>query len=240
MLRSAYRLTNRLLGTVNLQLIRADRSINFFSPSLNRLERLGFIPDVVFDIGVATGTPELYRAFPKAKYLLIDPLPQSMPYMRQWARVLTAEIHNVALGESDDELAMDVRNDIGGSSFFKSVSPVETQQITVKVRRFDSLFPEIQSRTLVKIDVQGAELMVLKGMGRLLDAVEVFIIETRSLLTSVGAPHMLEVVGFMKERGYAIYDICGINRRPLDGAMAQIDLMFCNESSALLKEKRWS
>ena len=56
--------------------------------SLDILRHHGLSPATVFDIGVAYGTYELYRAFPDAYYHLIDPTRESLHHMRQLARRL--------------------------------------------------------------------------------------------------------------------------------------------------------
>src|SRR5690349_5073105 len=44
----------------------------------------GELPKTVVDVGVAEGTPTLYRAVPNAKYFLIDPTSEALPYMNRW------------------------------------------------------------------------------------------------------------------------------------------------------------
>lgn len=54
-----------------------------WTPSLAVLDRYGLRPATVFDIGVAYGTYELYRAFPDAHYHLIVPTRESLvPHAR--------------------------------------------------------------------------------------------------------------------------------------------------------------
>src|SRR5262245_12011070 len=65
------------------------------------LQHYGFRPRTVFDIGVAYGTYDLYRAFPDAYYHLIDPTRESLHYMRLLERQLRCQIHHMALGEHD-------------------------------------------------------------------------------------------------------------------------------------------
>jgi hypothetical protein len=39
----------------------------------------------------------------------------------------------------------------------------------------------------------------------------------------------------MKDRGFVVYDICGFVQRPLDGALAQVDLAFVKENGHFRK-----
>ena len=43
---------------------------------------LGLNPETVIDIGIAKGTPELYKSFPKSYFLLVEPLDEFEPTMK--------------------------------------------------------------------------------------------------------------------------------------------------------------
>lgn len=239
-----YRLINKALQTVGLRLVRWRNACEF-PQVIELLKAKGFYPSTVFDIGVAYGTPDLYYGFNQAKFHLIDPLPQSLPYMKSWAATISADIHNVAIGEIEKNLEIEVREDIGKSTFFRELgnNTLSISRIIVPVKRFDKIFSgsDVSDKTLAKIDVQGAELQVLRSMGNLLESIDVFIIEVSSIVTlDGGAAHMFEVIDFLRPRGYTIFDICGIGRRSLDNAMAQLDLVFIKQDSELLKDRRWS
>lgn len=53
------------------------------------------------DIGVVYGGPWLYNAFPAARFHLVNPTQESLPYMQTWARKLDAEVHNFGLGDQE-------------------------------------------------------------------------------------------------------------------------------------------
>jgi FkbM family methyltransferase len=191
--------------------------------SFRVLSHHGLRPATVFDIGVAYGTYELYRAFPDAHYHLIDPTRESLHHMRLLSRQLRCDIHAVALGNRDGETTIEIRPDIQAATLLEDVTPREiVRHDRVPLRRFDSLIGEIARPALAKIDVQGAELMVLEGMtGR---------------MASMDA-----VVRFMHDHGFVVADIVGLTRRPLDGATAQLDLLFLPEQdSPVRRDRRWS
>jgi len=46
-------------------------------------------------------------------------------------------------------------------------------------------------------------------------------------------PLLHEVTAFLHQHGFVAYDICGLMRRPLDMALAQVDMLFVPEQSPL-------
>jgi FkbM family methyltransferase len=234
---------NAILELLGLRPIRWRAGCDF-PQVIALLKRQGFSPTTIFDIGVAYGTPELYQEFPDATYHLVEPVPGALRYMQRWARRLTATIHPVALGDTAGEAQMEMRADISKCTVYHEIAATQLlPPITVPVERFDARFirPDLKPPVLVKIDVQGAELQVLRGMGGLLDVIDVFIVETSTIVTVAGgAAHLFDVVDHLRVHGYTLYDICGVGRRPLDGALAQLDLVFVKEASPLIADKRWA
>src|SRR5690349_15078871 len=139
-LQRAKRTVKNLLKTAGFELRRYGNAPSW-EACLGNLKALGFQPRTVLDIGVASGTPVLYEAWPRSHFILVDPTRESLPFMQSLARQMDAEFHNVALGTQDGEMEMEVRPDnIGGSSFFHDVGHVPNAvRYKVPVRRFDAL-----------------------------------------------------------------------------------------------------
>jgi hypothetical protein len=57
------------------------------------------------------------------------------------------------------------------------------------------------------------------------------------MATNEDAPLLHDVISFMKRLGFVTYNILQIHRRPLDGALCQIDLIFVREQSVLTADK---
>jgi len=197
-----------------------------WSRSLGTLKQQGFQPASVFDVGVGFGTYGLYQLFPDAFYHLIEPTPESRPHLDRIARSLSCEIHNLALGDRDGEAKLEVRSDIQGSTLLEEVGERDFLRFeTVPMNRFDTLFPAIDRPALAKIDVQGAEMMVLRGMTGRLREIDALIVETSTIAT-------------VKD-GAEVADVLGLKRRPLDDATAQLDLLFVPKDSPLRSDRRW-
>lgn len=54
-----------------------------------------------------------------------------------------------------------------------------------------------------------------------------------------GMPIFREVIDFMGEKGYELYDIPGYLRRPVDGALGQVDLAFVKRAGILCQSNKW-
>jgi len=92
---------------------------------------------------------------------------------------------------------------------------------------------------LLKADVQGYELEVLRGANETLRNTEVILLEVSTLPYNIGAPLFSDVVAFVADRRFLIYDFCHLHRRQSDDTAFQVDVLFAREDSALRSEKRF-
>jgi hypothetical protein len=92
---------------------------------------------------------------------------------------------------------------------------------------------------LLKLDVQGYELWVLKGAEESLPGIRVILAEVNRLDIHKGVPLLHEMTGWLFQRGYGAHDICGLTRRPLDDALWQVDTIFVRRDDALRAEKSY-
>lgn len=231
---------NGLLGRFGYRIVRKSSAIG---PDrlIEQLVRYRIEPKTVFDIGVDTGTPWMYEAFPKAKFYLVDPTPNSLPSMQKIARQVSAEILNVAFGDEKAVLKLNLWPEYpSASSFFQEVGQAPTTVIDVPVVRFDETIGAFERPALLKLDVQGAELMVLRGVGDRMKELDAVIVETNLMSTVRDAPEIAAVTAFMNEHGFVLYEIAGAIRRPLDGALALIDAVFVPADSPLRADRKWN
>lgn len=116
------------------------------------------------------------------------------------------------------------------------------KQRKIQILTIDSLIEsgEIRIPEIAKFDIQEYELEALSRASILFGITELFILETSSFGFSSGNLVLSEVVSFMSDRGYEIYDFAGFFRRPYDGALAQIDVCFAKKNGFLRSSNNWA
>jgi FkbM family methyltransferase len=173
----------------------------------------GFDPALIFDIGAAGGTwTEAVRPiFPKARFVTVEPREIGFePTIR------------AAVGAEEGTATL---TDWETGSTLLTTEPAAGNKYQVPLTTLDRLAGQFGMPDLVKLDVEGFELEALKGAGDLLGHTELFVIEI-ALYRFSGRPMIHEVVPFMADRGYFVYDVAGFIRRPFDGAIGMMDLCF--------------
>lgn len=247
MLRIATGFVKRAFNTFGLE-IRRKRSTRAeplltrasLGGALSHLRTLGFKPQTVIDVGVASQTPELYEAFPEASLLLIEPLAEFEPYLKKICQRYNAQYVLSAAGEAPGVATLNVHTDqLDCSSLLKEAEGASVDGIPreVPVVTIDEVCSEkgLKGPYLIKSDVQGAELKVLEGAPRVLKETEMVILEVTLFGTMIGGPQLADVVAYMKDHGFVAYDAWGFLYRPYDGALAQVDMAFVRQSGPLRK-----
>lgn len=209
---------------------------------LTRLRAAGFEPRAVIDVGAYRGdwTRLCRRIFPNAPVLMIEPQAERRADLDVVRReCLGCEVASVLLGERPEQVRFlneESNSRIVGRAGDHEYAAAETMEMQTLASVAAGTVFELAN--LVKIDVQGAELDVLAGAGPLLEHVEVMILEM-SVIPIGPVPLALDVMNHMRDRGYRLYDLGGLNYRPLDSALWQIDGMFVREDSRLIASREW-
>lgn len=213
--------------------------------ALEVLKTNGFEPSVILDIGVAKGTPALYSIYPDSYYYLIEPLVEFEKDMQEILQKINGEYVLAAAGSYTGEIKINVHaGHLDGSSIFKESMGKEADgdERTVQILRMDDILKtKINKETiLIKLDIQGAELEALNGCKEFLESVEVVIMEVSMFQFMKDAPEFFDVVSYMKNINFVVYDIIFGWNRPLDNALGQVDLVFVREDSSLRKNHAFS
>lgn len=213
----------------------------------DRVKAIGYYPKFVIDVGVASGTAGLYSSFPKARFVMVEPLEEFVPAMTKISQTYDARYVIAAAGPEDGETVIRVFGGLSGSSVLPamvdSYAATDKRYRTVRMVRLDSLLPEfgIESPLVLKMDIQGAELLALDGAQRMLELADIVILETSFFkFHGEGMPEFYDVVKYMKDRHFAVYDVLGGVHRKLDDALGQVDLAFVKEAGIFRKSHAWA
>jgi hypothetical protein len=87
-----------------------------------------------------------------------------------------------------------------------------------------AMLHDLPDPDLIKVDVQGAELDVLRGGTDVLGKAKVVLLECPVVDYNQGAPTMHEYLRFMDERGFTVLDF--LDRIWQGGRMIHVDVLF--------------
>ena len=209
-----------------------------FINSLEHACKLGLSPATVIDVGAAHGsfTSACCNIFPHARYLMVEALQEYETHLRRVvARIPKAEYVLCAASAQSGSATINVHSDLVGSSLYLECEESDVNGVprTVPARLIDHICETKGTRGpyLMKIDVQGAELDVLAGCGRVLAETEYAILELSLFKFFQSGPQLYDVIDYMKSRGFVMYDIFDMQFRPLDNALSQVDVAFVPDDS---------
>lgn len=211
---------------------------------IRHLKAKGFRPGTVIDVGVAKGTPWLYR-FPEAKLVLVEPNPSFAQDLARIEAEHDADILPFAAGVEAGVLTLNVDQYAPSSSSFFPVSAElqsywksrgqhrPTEAKTVDVRPLDALIDQRYPEPfLIKIDTEGFELEVLRGAEGTLARTACLIVETSVARRHEGSCSFADVVGFLDANGFAFSDILDVQSFDGDGDISYMDIAFTRSDRA--------
>jgi FkbM family methyltransferase len=176
-------------------------------------KELNFEPQICYDIGAAVlhWTRHAERIWPKTQVILFDAFePAEILY----------KTHKYNIGLLSDKDNIDIKfyqNDLlfGGNSYYKEnikFSPAakdiyneasEEKRTTFTIDTVAKM-KEFPLPDMVKIDVQGAELDILKGMTYTLSNVKHLIVELQHVEYNIGAKQVEDSIPFIEDLGFKL------------------------------------
>ncbi len=224
-------LSNRLQKTTK-QLRRKQRFRDSLGDVMLFAKSTGFEPGYIIDVGIATGTPGLYEAYPNAMFVLFDPIVENEAFMRDiCVRYPQARYYLAAAGRHRGRQTMSVDPSYSASRFVETVGRHgHGVAREVLVLAIDDVVAELgcHGPFIIKVDTEGSELEMLEGARLVMQNTDMLILESRTWPIG-NAPQLYEMLHRLKEWGFVAYDIINRNYNDAAGFLKQFDLVAVKE-----------
>lgn len=198
----------------------------------NYLRSLGFAVRTVVDVGVDRGTKPLYDAFPESQFVLVDPRRQAESLLRD--RPPRYIYINKALAAAAEKRIL--REQEAGKTTLLDRTPLTKSPITaqyeVDVTTLDELLDHSDCKPPfgIKIDTEGYELEVLRGLTRHWSSVQFVICEASIRKRFVDSYQISELVSYMLEHDFLLFNFLS----PVIERPRYYDVLFVPRESRLL------
>ncbi|MEO0983511.1 MAG: FkbM family methyltransferase [Pseudomonadota bacterium] len=206
---------------------------------VEHLEMLSGVPvETLIDVGANRGQFSLAtrKAHPECRVHAFEPLEdEAETYRRVFAGQAGVTLYGCALGSEAGETVINVTKRKDSSSLLP-VSDRQTEifpgtekasERVIQIARLDDIVPaeDCAGQTLLKIDVQGFELEVLKGAAGLLRQIDHVYVECSFVELYSGQPLQDEVKAYLEAQGFQ-HDRVFNQEHDADGAPVQADFLF--------------
>jgi hypothetical protein len=130
-------------------------------------------------------------------------------------------------------MTLHVTPELFDSSVFTTLIAFDSKPLKVPVKTLEELAGEIglEGRGILKVDVQGAEDLVIEGAGQFLDQIDLVMLETNLDPPDPSIRDFAEIIAMMKERGFRFFDHSGGWRDPYTGVSRQLDVWFIRDDT---------
>ncbi len=207
------------------------------------LEKAGI--QTVIDVGAHTGSfAYAVRSFlPQAKFYSFEPLADCyLILIRNLHRGGRFQAFNVALGDEQGETTMQ-RSEFSPSSSIllmaethKQAFPwtTKTEPVPIRIQRLDDFREQLrlERKVLLKIDVQGYEMEVLRGGVNTLAEIDYINVECSFQVLYEGQASFDQVYRFLTAHGFEYAGDWGQMFSPRDGSILQTNALFVRSTSA--------
>lgn len=205
---------------------RSEASFSYRSQIRSTMEKANV--DLVLDVGANEGQfVRQLRTFYSGQILSFEPVSSPFERLSQAAaRDQNWQVQNVALGSDDSSQMINVADETVFSSIlstndygkerFGNRAHVRRQE-RIEIRRLDRLLDEAASdidsrRIFLKMDTQGYDLEVFKGLGAKLKGVVALLSEVSLITIYEGAPHWTESIRIYEDAGFGVVGMFPVNR----------------------------
>ena len=196
------------------------------------LRERGFEFNHIIDIGACHGAwAQMASAvFPDAELFLVEANDANRARLQASGHPFALTL----LGDVDKEEGVKFyKGDLAsteGCSMYREQTSYYFDEVIMPLKKLDTLLAERglgdEKIDLLKIDVQGAELDVLRGATKALESGPFVLLETQVLEYNKGAPMLADIIVYMASIGYQPCDMLEMHFLPNTQMLNQVDVLF--------------
>ncbi|MCX6272534.1 MAG: FkbM family methyltransferase [Bacteroidetes bacterium] len=193
----------------------------------------------IIDVGASDGgfAKKIRNWLPSAQLYCIEPIKASFQKLSEkFVNDPNFRSFNLALSDRKETRSFYVHSAAGCSSLLpmaelhKKVYPGSESYVeeNLETSTLDEVFCNftLTAPVLLKIDVQGAEKLVLEGASQLLGNVKVIFLEISFTELYDQNPLVNEMIAFLETRGFSLAGMENISQSLIDGTFLQADAFF--------------
>ena len=223
-------MTRKIFEKFGLEIQRKENS-NPLRQLFLRLKSAGIGLEYIYDIGAFRGewTREVAKYSPKSTFILFEPNSFHENYLKE----VTKNYHLVLLGKTNRKVKFYSHNGTGDSIYpeFDESGEVRKEFRWEKMSTLDSYISRkgLPLPSMIKLDVQGAEIDILNGSREVLKTTKVVLLECPIVHYNWGSPSILEYLEFMYRENFVPYFVTELHR--LGEVLVQIDIAFIHKDT---------
>jgi FkbM family methyltransferase len=204
--------------------------------TLQALKDRGYSPATIFDIGASNGvwSDVMALTLPDAEYHLFEPLANAVPFYKEdltgrLARRPKFHLHPLALSDRSGTTEMFITHDgFGSSTLDRGEIPEIKERVVVPLCTLDQFVKDnnLPLPQVMKLDVQGAERLILKGGRETILSADILFLETW-LQRGYGpsTPLLPEMIEFLSPFGFRLVTLGELGRDG-EGRIYSVDVVF--------------
>lgn len=198
-------------------------------------DKFNFQPNIIYDIGAHEGhwTEDCKKIFQNASYFQFEADTDKFNFLQKHPSFFSL------LGDNDGKEIdyFKIKTQFTtGNSIFRENSHHYTQNENYYIekrfmKKLDTIVEEniLPLPDFIKLDTQGSELLILKGSTKCMKDAKLILLEVSIHEYNKEAPLICDVLNFMKDNGFLMFDI--IDNHYIYNTLAQIDILFCKKDS---------
>ena len=181
----------------------------FILNDINLINNNLYLGNTFIDIGANIGTWSLYASNivgVTGSILSFEPHPKNFNFLQKNIRLNNFEnIQTFNFGLSDSETFLNFTNSFDTMNHVSESNSKNT--ITISVKKLDDFTENLNIIDLIKIDVEGYELFVLKGARSTLQRTKKIIFESDTRLQNKYNYKTNDIINFLKNQNFKIYKL---------------------------------